>query len=487
MQVASIQTLNVRLAKVAAWGNFGLVAVDEAHHVMARSYQDVLQTFPSAAVIGVTATPFRHDGQGLAPVFDTLLRGPSVRTLVEQRHLVKPDIRRAKPKWTVDTSGLSRSSLTGDYNTRPLATRALRVTGDVVRNFKNAAGTRSAIVYAVNLEHSKDLTAQFVAAGYAAEHVGGNTPKPERDAIMARFRSGVTQVLCNVEIVTEGFDVPEVGAIVLVRPTLSLALYLQMVGRGLRPSAGKRDCIILDHASNTQRHGSPLADRFISLKGLKQPPGPAPASEPAKPKTKPATPVQVDDPDAVLKTVKARKPVAVLEFLLYPAEEQPELNSKERTFSLPLQPGQVMSIWAAPGCRGDTTFTCCNGRAAYLRGDVWSPMWLRDLENLLQPVDGREVAKHARNVVAKVTHGQNSYVDFTVDWAAERLLEQWGAKEAASIANDDSHPAARELRKTKPGKKVAHRLAGIVAEAAHEQVKPESGSLELLLCARAAD
>lgn len=483
--MASIQTLNLRLAKVAAWGDFGLVAVDEAHHVMAASYQSVLQTFPSAAVIGVTATPFRHDGQGLAPVFDTLLRGPSVRTLVEQSYLVKPDIRRAKPRWTVDTSGLLRNSLTGDYSSRPLATRALRVTGDVVRNFKNAAGTRSAIVYAVNLEHSKDLAAQFVAAGYAAEHVGGNTSKPERDAIMARFRSGETQVLCNVEIVTEGFDVPEVGAIVLVRPTLSLALYLQMVGRGLRPSAGKSDCIILDHASNTERHGSPMADRFVSLKGLKQPPGPAPASEPAKLRTKPAAPV-VDDPDAVLRTVKARKPEAVLEYLLYPAEEQPELNAKERARSLPLQPGQVMSIWAAPGCRGEATFTCCNGRAAYLRGDVWSQEWCRDLEKLLQPINARDVANHARNVVAKMTHGQHSYVDFTVDWAAERLLEQWGAEEAARIAQDDSHPAARVLRKTKPGKKVVNRLAGMVAEAAHEQVKPESGSLELLLCARAA-
>jgi superfamily II DNA or RNA helicase len=257
-QVASVQTLRRRLQNVRAraltlprlppaaadctpgaaqdYGTFELIIIDEAHHALADSYLSILAKHPNAAVVGATATPYRMDGQGLAPLFTSLLRGPTVRWLIDSAFLASLRVMRAAAQ--IDTRNLSLEAA-GDYSEKPLAKRAMAINGEVVVEFQRNAGSRRALVYAVNLEHSRQLAAQFVAAGFAAEHIDGSTPRAERAAIMARMRSGETQILVNFEIVTEGFDVPQVEAIVLARPTMSPVLHFQMLGRGLRIAPGK--------------------------------------------------------------------------------------------------------------------------------------------------------------------------------------------------------------------------------------------------------
>jgi superfamily II DNA or RNA helicase len=214
-----------------------LIIVDEAHHGVMASYLAILAKHPHAAVVGATATPFRADGQGLAPLFSSLLRGPSVRSLVDDGFLVPARVLRAAAQ--VNTDELDTNAMTRDFDSTPLAKRAMVITGDVIKEFQRLAGSPRTLVYAVNVKHSLDLTAKFMAAGYFAEHIEAKTPRQQRAATMERFRSGATQVLVNVEIVTEGFDVPEVEVIVLVRPTQSRALHVQMMGRGLRIAPGK--------------------------------------------------------------------------------------------------------------------------------------------------------------------------------------------------------------------------------------------------------
>jgi superfamily II DNA or RNA helicase len=137
------------------YGSFDLIIVDEAHHVMAASYLAILAMHPHAAVVGATATPFRADGQGLAPLFSSLLRGPTVRSLVDDGFLVPARVLRAAAQ--VNTDKLDTSAMTRDYKSTPLAKRAMVITGDVIAEFQRSAGNRRALVYAVNVEHSLDL------------------------------------------------------------------------------------------------------------------------------------------------------------------------------------------------------------------------------------------------------------------------------------------------------------------------------------------
>jgi superfamily II DNA or RNA helicase len=179
-----------------------LIIIDEAHHAMAVSYRSILAKHPCAAVVGATATPFRLDGLGLTPLFTSLLRGPNVRSLIDSGFLVPARVLRGATQ--IDTRGVATDELTSDYSRSPLAKRAMVITGDVVAEFKRCAGSRRALVYAVNVEHSRQLAAKFAAAGFAAEHIDAKTAPRERAAIMARVRSGATRILVNVEIVTEG-------------------------------------------------------------------------------------------------------------------------------------------------------------------------------------------------------------------------------------------------------------------------------------------
>lgn len=248
VQVASIPTLHARAIQRDAIDlpPAGLVLVDEAHIGIGGRSQEIIEHYQrQAVVVGLTATPARTDGRGLGMVYDDLVLGPSVADLTEAGYLV-PSRYFAGEK--PDTSGIPVQA--GDYQQTELGKRAneTELVGDVVANWFRLASDRQTFVFAVNRAHSRHLAQRFAEHGIAAEHIDGATDLDTRRAIHDRLQRGETQVVCNCQVYTYGVDFPPVSCIVLACPTKSLTKYHQMVGRGLRPSPGKSDCFVLDHA-----------------------------------------------------------------------------------------------------------------------------------------------------------------------------------------------------------------------------------------------
>lgn len=238
VQVASVQTLHARAfrSKKIELAEFDLVIIDEAHHSRAMTYQQVVDAFPNAIIIGLTATPCRGDGLGLGNIFDDLIEGPSVEELIRDGHLVGT---RVFAPCRPDLSGVHTRQ--GDYVVDELAAamdqRAL--VGDVVQHWLQHAEDRRTVVFAVNVAHSVHLRDEFRRAGVLAEHIDGTTPLGERNAILGRLSAGGIQVVCNCMVLTEGWDQAEVSCIVLARPTKQLGMHRQMIGRVLRPAPGE--------------------------------------------------------------------------------------------------------------------------------------------------------------------------------------------------------------------------------------------------------
>jgi superfamily II DNA or RNA helicase len=266
IQCASVQTLVKRLEQQQIeLPDIGLAIVDEAHLSLAPSYVKILSYLPNAHVLGVTATPSRLDGCGFDRLYDTLVLGPSVSELIWHGFLADYEI--LAPDSFVPQEGIRITG--GDFNVGDLAAQIDRryVAGRAIDAYlKHAAGKRC-VVFAINIDHAKAIAASYQEAGIVAEHIDSETPTKQRRAILDRFRSGTTRVLTNVNLFTEGFDLPEIEVVQLCRPTQSVALHLQMVGRGLRPKpTGK--ALILDHAGNCLRLGGPKANRNWTLQGI---------------------------------------------------------------------------------------------------------------------------------------------------------------------------------------------------------------------------
>jgi DNA repair protein RadD len=257
VQIASVQTLHARAfrSKTMELPPAEIVIIDECHHVRARTYQSIIEAYPNAIIIGLTATPCRGDGRGLGNVFDALIECPQIRELIELGYLVKPKIFAPPPP---DLRGVKVAS-TGDYQINQLSDRmdTDALVGDVVEHWLRHAERRRTVMFAVDIAHSVHIVRELVKAGVKAEHLDGSTPQDDREAILARLASGETEAVCNVGVLTEGFDLCDIGCIALVRPTRSLGLFRQMIGRGLRPAPGKSDVIILDHSGGVHRHGRP--------------------------------------------------------------------------------------------------------------------------------------------------------------------------------------------------------------------------------------
>ncbi len=260
-QVCSVQTLKRRTHLLPPPQ---LVIWDEAHHCAAASWDDLHAKYPEAVHIGLTATPERLDGTGLDRWFSELIAGPSVRQLIDDGYL--SDYRLFAPAGP-DLSGVH--TVAGDYNKRELAEAMAKahVVGDALSHYVKYASGRRALAFTWSIESSKALADRFNAAGIRAEHVDGDTDDTTRDAAMQNFKDGKTLVLCNVDLFGEGVDVPAIEAVILLRPTRSLALYMQQVGRSLRPAPGKDYAVILDHAGNCKMHGLPDDDRSWTLAG----------------------------------------------------------------------------------------------------------------------------------------------------------------------------------------------------------------------------
>ncbi|MBI5018420.1 MAG: DEAD/DEAH box helicase, partial [Deltaproteobacteria bacterium] len=254
VQVASAPTLYARCIRThrAPLPPAGLIVVDEAHLAITPSVRRILEAYPRASVVGLTATPARGDGRGLGEVFDDLVLGPSVAELVEQGFLVPQRyFAPSKP----DLAGVRIER--GDYVQDDLEDRMDRPTlvGDVVSNWLRLAQYRQTVVFATSIKHSIHLRDRFREVGITAEHLDANTPNEEREAVLQRVASGETQVVCNCFLLSYGWDCPPISCAVLARPTKSVVLYLQMVGRILRPHEGKDDALIIDHAAAVDEIG----------------------------------------------------------------------------------------------------------------------------------------------------------------------------------------------------------------------------------------
>ncbi|MBH0112734.1 DEAD/DEAH box helicase [Novosphingobium sp. YJ-S2-02] len=262
VQVASVQTIIRRLDDLPPPD---LMVFDESHHIGSASWTTLYERFPRARVLGLTATPWRLDGQGLGNWFQHMVLGPSVAELIENGSLSR--YRLFAPA-TPDLSGVGTTA--GDFKRSALsaAMDKPQIVGDAIGHYKRLCAGKRAVAFAAGVQNSQNIAAQFREAGIPAEHVDGSMSVEDRDAAVQRFRAGQTLVLSNADLFGEGFDVPAIEAAILLRPTKSLSLHLQQVGRALRPAPGKDEAIILDHAGNSLIHGLPddprewdLADR----------------------------------------------------------------------------------------------------------------------------------------------------------------------------------------------------------------------------------
>lgn len=259
VQVASVQTLNRRYRQVR---QPQLIVVDEGHHAVADTWATMFDRWPAARVLGVTATPCRTSGRGLAAIYDSMVIGPDTAELTALGYLTPARVF-APP--TVDASSLPKRG--GDYaiEAAEALTNKRQITGDVIQHYRKHADGRPALAFCISVAHAGAVAQQFRDEGYSAVALNGGSPRDERRRIVGDFKAGRINVMASCDLFSEGFDAPGTHAGILLRPTMSLALYLQQVGRCLRTADGKAHAVILDHVGNTRRFGLPSAAREWSL------------------------------------------------------------------------------------------------------------------------------------------------------------------------------------------------------------------------------
>lgn len=262
IQVASIQTL-VRRDEHQK-DIFSLVIIDEAHHALASTYRQLWDFYPSSKFLGVTATPIRTNGEGFQDLFDKLITTASIKWFIKNNHL--SDIRYFA-NHIPDVSNIKIRA--GDYDETELSEvmQDNAVMADLVQSYIDFALDKKMIVFAVNRAHCTKIVEKFNSSGFPAKAIDTYTSTDERRKIVDDFRNNQFKILCNVNIFTEGFDCPDVDAVQLARPTKSLTLFLQQVGRCMRPHQNKQYGIVLDNAGLWKEHGLPKMDRNWSLHG----------------------------------------------------------------------------------------------------------------------------------------------------------------------------------------------------------------------------
>ena len=250
-----VQTLTRRVDKLPIPD---VILVDEAHHALARSYQRILKQFPKAIVLLFTATPHRTGRMQLDQIADDIIVGQSIHELTEKGFLAP--FRYFQPPDDFDSKLLKRSS-TGDYTAESMQqAMSTKIFGHIVKQYKRIASGMQAVVYTYSIDSAVEIAHKFNSEGISAVEVDGTTPKEKRDLAVRKFREQEIRILVNVNLFTEGVDLPNVDCVIMARPTASLALYLQFSMRCLNPRPGKT-AIIIDHANNFKTFGYPDDDR----------------------------------------------------------------------------------------------------------------------------------------------------------------------------------------------------------------------------------
>lgn len=267
VQVASVQTLKNRLDKYGAPPD--LIVIDEAHHALASTWQTIISAFPQARILGVTATPIHNGGVGLGlecgGIFDHLVLGPSITELIRDGYLVKPVV--YAPTERLDLSSVHTRH--GDYIKAELDVVVDKptITGNAVEHYARLCPGEPAVVFCVSVNHARHVAEQFNAAGFRSAFADGKMKDDDRKRTLNGLSDGSVQVLTTCDLISEGTDIPAIACAILLRPTQSTGLYIQQVGRALRPAPGKSRALILDHVGNVITHGMPDEDREWTLDG----------------------------------------------------------------------------------------------------------------------------------------------------------------------------------------------------------------------------
>lgn len=269
VQVASVQTLARRLHKLPA-ELFQLLVVDEAHHSNAGTWAQVLKHFHRARVLGVTATPCRCDGRSLGEWYSAMVLGPTPQQLTDAGYLA--------PARVLAPPGMSLQGLRkrmGDYDMRQAGEmlQAGQAMGDALSHYKQHLDGQTAIAFCCSVAHAEAVADLFNRHGITAASIDGSMDALQRERLLADLGAGRLKVLTSCALIGEGVDVPSVGGCILLRPTQSVSLHLQMIGRCLRPQPGKV-AVVLDHVGNCLRLGHHLDEREWTLEGLRKREGP---------------------------------------------------------------------------------------------------------------------------------------------------------------------------------------------------------------------
>ena len=250
-----------------------LIITDETHHSLAKTYRKVYDYYPDVPRLGFTATPWRMSGQGFTDIYDEMVEGPTVKWLIDNQFLAPYEYYSVN---LIDNSKLKRSS-TGDFTNNSMDNAMSRVIyGDVVKTYQEKANGRKAILYAHRIGYSQSIAQEFNDNGIVARHCDATTPASERKEIMDGFKNGDIQVLCNVDLISEGFNVPDCSCVIMMRPTKSLVLDVQQSMRSMRYQPNKT-AIIIDHVGNYMEtaddvpFGLPDMPRNWSLDSWKKP------------------------------------------------------------------------------------------------------------------------------------------------------------------------------------------------------------------------
>jgi DNA repair protein RadD len=280
VQIASVDTLHRRAVVHARMPLPGadLVIFDEGHLATAETRLRILESYPSAIRIGFTATPARKSGRSLGAAFDCLIQGPSIRDMTASGTLVPLRIFNT-PVMTQEELRAVPKDTDNDYAAKPLGELLSRpkLVGDVVSNWLRIANCKRTLCFAVSKAHASALLESFNRQGIAAEMLTDQDDDQTREEVIDRLESGATSILVNCFLMSYGVDIPSIECVILARPTRSLTMYLQMVGRGMRPARGKTHCILIDHGHVVENLGLPQADfcwtldssRNVSTEALK--------------------------------------------------------------------------------------------------------------------------------------------------------------------------------------------------------------------------
>lgn len=269
--VAGIHTLSARKDSLMSWGRtIRKWRLDEAHHLLRSNIWGIVdEMFPFANGLGVTASPQRPDGQGLGRgvllpngkwtndgLFDHMVLGPTMRDLISMGSLTDYEFVIPKSDYNPDNLTIGASGEVTPASAKRESERS-KIVGNVVHVYQEFSPGKQAIVFATDVETSAKMAAEFNAAGIPAASVSALTPSDVRTRYIREFKAGKIRVLCNVDLFGEGFDLPAIEVVIMARPTASLVVYLQQIGRALRLMAGKRYGLIIDMVSNLKRHGFP--------------------------------------------------------------------------------------------------------------------------------------------------------------------------------------------------------------------------------------